>query len=281
MKFDLFGRQIEIKREMLIILALIIVLLCCIAGFIFLSGDSDIIIEEYHADSEGQTDREPAGDEGYTGKSASGGESDAVKNPAVENTAGEKEYIKVYVVGCVNKPGIVTIEKGQMLYDAVEKAGGLTKDADPESINMVYELNENIMVYIKPAIEAESPSEGGEGAESGQKGNLTEGGSETDMTESNAGRGVLLIKNGGSGAKLTHGGTKDVNGGGAGNSLVNINTAGVDELNTLPGVGEATAKAIISFREKNGPFSKIEDIMQVPGIKQGRFEKIKDFITVE
>jgi len=63
--------------------------------------------------------------------------------------------------------------------------------------------------------------------------------------------------------------------------LVNINTAGVDELDTLPGIGEAKARDIIAYREKHGRFGRIEDIMKVPGIKQNRFESIKDFITVD
>ncbi len=61
---------------------------------------------------------------------------------------------------------------------------------------------------------------------------------------------------------------------------VNINTAGVDELCTLSGVGESTAKKIISYREANGPFGRIEDIMNVPGIKEARFLAIKEDICV-
>ncbi len=63
-------------------------------------------------------------------------------------------------------------------------------------------------------------------------------------------------------------------------SLVNINEAGEDLLSTLPGIGISTAKAIISWRDENGPFASIEDIMQVSGIKEARFNQIKDLITV-
>ncbi len=62
--------------------------------------------------------------------------------------------------------------------------------------------------------------------------------------------------------------------------LVNINTATQAELETLPGVGQATASAIISFREQGQGFGRIEDLMQVPGIKEAKFAKVKDFITV-
>ena len=63
--------------------------------------------------------------------------------------------------------------------------------------------------------------------------------------------------------------------------LVDINTADLAELMTLPGIGEAKAKAILSYRENGGVFSAVEDIMQVSGIKEAAFEKIKAYITVE
>jgi competence protein ComEA len=61
---------------------------------------------------------------------------------------------------------------------------------------------------------------------------------------------------------------------------VNINTAGVEELCTLSGIGEARAKVIISYRDSNGPFGSIEDIMNVSGIKQASFDRIKNDICV-
>ena len=61
---------------------------------------------------------------------------------------------------------------------------------------------------------------------------------------------------------------------------VNINTADKKTLMTLPGIGESKADAIISYREKNGMFSSIEDIMNISGIKQGAFDKIKSLITI-
>lgn len=62
---------------------------------------------------------------------------------------------------------------------------------------------------------------------------------------------------------------------------VNLNTAGKEELMTLNGIGETRAEAIIAYREQNGPFQRTEDIMQIPGIKEGIFSKIKEQITVQ
>ena len=64
-------------------------------------------------------------------------------------------------------------------------------------------------------------------------------------------------------------------------NLVNINTAGVEVLCTLPGIGESKAGDIIAYREKQGDFEQVEDIMKVPGIKEYLYQKIEDYITVE
>ncbi len=64
------------------------------------------------------------------------------------------------------------------------------------------------------------------------------------------------------------------------NRRININTAGLTELDQLPGIGPATAKAIVDYRDRNGPFASREDLMKVPGIKRSRYEALSDLITV-
>ena len=66
----------------------------------------------------------------------------------------------------------------------------------------------------------------------------------------------------------------------AGQGLVNINTAGEKELETLPGVGKTTAEKIITYREEHGRFESIEDIMKVPSIGESKFKKMADKITL-
>lgn len=67
---------------------------------------------------------------------------------------------------------------------------------------------------------------------------------------------------------------------GMNSTLININTASVQQLKNLPGIGESKAQAIVAYREKQGSFSSIEQIKKVEGIKDGLFQKIKDSITV-
>ncbi|MGC8874582.1 MAG: ComEA family DNA-binding protein [Chloroflexia bacterium] len=69
--------------------------------------------------------------------------------------------------------------------------------------------------------------------------------------------------------------------GGGGRSKVNINTAGVAELDTLPGIGPGYAQRIVDYRQQHGPFRTIEDLQKVPGIGPATFARIRDLITVE
>ena len=69
-------------------------------------------------------------------------------------------------------------------------------------------------------------------------------------------------------------------GGGAPGTPIDINKATAAELETLPGIGPSTAQKIVAYREANGPFQTVEDIKNVPGIGEGKFEGIKDLITV-
>jgi len=169
-----------------------------------------------------------------------------------------EEKIKVYIVGCVNKPGVYTLKKGDVIEDAVRLASGATKEADLENINLAYPLTENTMLRIRSKA---SPSKAADGPSAKEKMNsgadiisdsLTAVIPDPERTDKNSGK----------------------------SSLVNINTASQTELEGLPNVGPATAKAIVGYREKNGKFKKTTDLMKITGIKQKTFEKLKDFICI-
>lgn len=279
MKACIFGKQFEIRTEAAVIIVSVLVLLGCLIGYVFFRDDSDIIIETDAVLSTCDT-TVPAGQEmaGTAGSKDAG----AADTLGVDKDAEGVEQIKVYVVGCVKEPGIVTLEKGQLIDDAVRLAGGLTDKADSSSINMVYKLEENLMLYIKSKNELVPQLQNITGKTAVKNTAVNTAADNTANTALNGsiGKGAAIIKDSGESIELI-GDEEDRSSGGGQNSRVNINTADADELDTLPGVGEATAKDIIAFREKNGPFRKVEDIMKVPRIKQGRFESVKEFITVQ
>ncbi len=62
---------------------------------------------------------------------------------------------------------------------------------------------------------------------------------------------------------------------------LDLNTATAEELQKLPGIGEVLSQAIVEYREEHGPFQSVEELLQVPGIGQGRLENIRDLVTVE
>ena len=165
----------------------------------------------------------------------------AINNSTVNAT--EKNKIIIHIIGEVNNEGIVEIDEGARIIDAVNEAGGLTEYADTSKVNLAYVLKDGQKVVI-PSIYDEKEMEVvyNDGGDNIIEGNSTENGSS--------------------------------------DGLVNINTATSQELQTLPGVGESTAQKIINYRNENGNFSNIEDIKNVSGIGDSKFNSIKDLITV-
>jgi len=188
--------------------------------------------------------------------------------------------IKVYVTGCVNNPGMFTLKEGQLLYEAIEAAGGLTGEADIDNINMVYQLTQNIMINILPKNISKTAISGGNNT-----GDVNEAGSGVQIVK-DAGDGVMKYTSGSAGSMRNDDDNEDntlTDTGSASSKKekININVATADELATLPGIGNAIAESIVEYRKNKGRFNKIEDIMNVPGIKEKRFEQIRDFITVD
>jgi len=217
--------------------------------------------------------------------------------PSDELTKPEEEpEIKVYVIGCVNKPGVVTIKKGQVIDDAIKIAGGATKEADLENINLAYKLNENTMLRIKAksfaTASTASAATNRPNKANSNKSSATNSKTSKPLQQSNTfakvdsnkvantgkmNSGVDIVTDS-LGAIVEEDKKTDSN---QKNSLININKASQAELENLPNVGPATAKAIISYREKNGGFKKLTDIMKITGIKQKTYDKIKEFICID
>lgn len=162
------------------------------------------------------------------------GEDNMVENIIDETDVEEDTYPKeivVHISGQVHNPGVVKLEPGARVIDAVNAAGGLKNDADLDKINLAKKLQDEDKIYI-PKI--------GE-----------------DISEN-----ISYFQNPAGGS-----------------NKININTCTKEELMSLPGIGEVLADRIIQYREKT-PFKKVEDLMNVSGIGEKKFESIKDMIIV-
>jgi competence protein ComEA len=156
------------------------------------------------------------------------------------------DEIYVYVCGVVRSPGVYELPAGSRVFQAVAAAGGLTGEADARSLNHARTLSDGEQVTVYTREEAEAKG--------------------LDGSRNSAGSAAA-----GDGASPSDPG---------GTAKVNINTAGREELMTLPGVGEAKADAIIRYRTDHGRFSSIEDIQNISGIKEKAIQKLKDYIEV-
>ena len=163
-------------------------------------------------------------------------------------TANIEETIVVHITGEVKKEGVIYLKKGARIVDAIKEAGGETKEADLSQVNLAYELQDGQKIYIPNKNEKISQYIIGKNGET--------------MNDNSANTGSESTSYNKEGAK------------------VNINTASQAELDSLPGIGPALAQRIIDFRVENGNFNSIEDIQNVKGIGDSKYEDIKDKIVV-
>jgi len=186
-------------------------------------------------------------------ESRGGGESGS---GSAGGSAGSSSIV-VYVSGAVKAPGVYTLAAGSRVDDAVRAAGGLTERAESAGTNLAAQLSDGEHVHV--AATGESAPSGALGPSSG-----------SDAAGGKKGAGAS-----GKGA-----GKKAAAGQKAGAAKVNVNTAGAEELQTLPGVGPATAKAIIAWREENGRFRSVDDLLDVSGIGKATLAKFRDRVSV-
>ncbi len=150
----------------------------------------------------------------------------------------------VHVCGAVCHPGVYRITDGMRVFEAIEAAGGFAADADTSWLNQAERLTDGQQLYVYTKKEMQL------------------------LRDSEAVSAIPFLQDGQEKASA------------AGDGRVNINTAEREELMTLDGIGEKKADSIIRYREENGGFSSIEEILEIPGIKDAVFSNIKDQITV-
>lgn len=164
------------------------------------------------------------------------------------------QELKVDVEGCVKAPGLYTLGADARVGEAVDAAGGFTKKAARTSVNLAQKLEDGQQVYIPSKREAEKSAQ-------------AKGAAAADDS-------------GADGADAGGAAPEPASGGGADTGKVNLNTADAAQLQTLSGIGPALSQRIVEYRETNGSFAKVEDLMSVPGIGETRFAQIKDGVCV-
>ena len=148
----------------------------------------------------------------------------------------------VDVRGAVSKPGVYTLTVGSRVQDVLALAGDLLSNADPRALNLARKLNDGEQIYI-PVVGEATPAP----PTAAPKSTTT---SRTPTVKASQGK-------------------------------INLNTATLDELDVLPGIGPAIAQRILDYRAQTGDFKKIDEIKNVRGIGDAMFEQIKDLITTQ
>ncbi len=150
--------------------------------------------------------------------------------------------IVVHVDGAVARPGVHELAPGSRVVDAIDAAQGLRADADRSRLNLAAPVGDGQRVWVPVVGEDEPP---------------------------------VVAVSGGSGSPGS-GERAD----GVGTGPLDLNSAGVEELETLPGVGPSIAAAIARHREDNGPFARVEDLLEVPGIGPARLAQLEALVAV-
>lgn len=169
-----------------------------------------------------------------------------------KETVGERQ-VAVYVTGEVAKPGVVYVPWEGRVGDAINQCGGLLPTADSSQVNMAATVKDGMEIRVKGKALSKDGNIGSRGNQSSVEVNAVGKASKTDSPEQG--------KN-------------------ASGEMVNINTADVEGLKKLKGIGPAMAQRIIDYREANGSFQAPEDIMQVKGIGKAKYAKLKEQIAI-
>ena len=170
-----------------------------------------------------------------------------VNNVITNENNTNDDIVIIHITGSVKNPGIVKLKEGSRIEDAIEAAGGLTENADITKVNLAYVVEDGTKIKIPSALEEDIGDE--------------------DIIDSKSGDNIIIEENTVSSNNSTQ--------------TININKATEKEFETLPGIGPSLASKIIEYRNQNGKFESIEDIKNINGIGDNKYEKIKDLITVK
>lgn len=182
------------------------------------------------------------------------------------STNDDKNTVKVDIKGAIKNPGVYELNANDRVEDVILKSGGILDEADISVINLSKKVFDEMVIIIYTKEEVEKMLNG------------------EDVIIDNiiTNKEVIFpdIKNDATINNTSNSNKVDENETTVNKSIININTATIDELDSLPGIGNSKAQNIIDYRNINGNFETIEDIMNVNGIGTAIYEQIKTYITV-
>ena len=219
----------ENKKKILIVGAICVIIVIGVAIYFFMQSEEEEFIN--FEDFENNV-----------------GNVENIENVVQDEIVEELEKIVVHISGQVANPGVISLDEGSRLIDAINLSGGLTSKADISKVNLAYILEDAQKIYI-PSIEDKDET--------------------MYISEDSGNTGVVTSGNGQTSTKKEE------------ELMVNINTANEEQLEQLPGIGTSIATRIVNYRKENGKFNNIEDIKNVSGIGDAKFNKIKDNICVK
>ena len=270
--------------------SLCLFLLGCSEESFFVQEESSTVILEEEIILSQKEDEELNLLQKDAGKHDTTGTEDAEQNAVIEEShslpkdSGENDgnhdsrtegKIAVHICGAVNQVGVYYFAEGQRVCDAIQKAGGFREDAEQNYLNQAMVLEDGMKIIVPTKEDIRQLNLVNENEKKTDRDFMSNEKEDIFIQKNDASKEAAMAEGFLQGKKLTEVNANEIKSG-----KVDLNTADEALLCTLPGIGESRAKSIIAYREEHGLFQKPEDVMNVSGIKEAAYEKMKEYVTV-
>jgi competence protein ComEA len=266
------GLQIDRRQSVgvAIVIALIIV-----GVFISYVNSQPHPVNEFSANEVGVKNGEDGGAKNASASNGASTESSKENNqgdsalgstqPTTKANGKADGYVTVHVAGSVSKPGVYKLKSGSRINDAVNAAGGGAPMSDINSLNLAEKVQDAQRIYVPK--KGETPPNPSQAAFSSGAASSAISGANINGSAISAGKVIASASGVGTGTQLD-------------GSKIDLNTASIDQLDSLPGVGQVTAQRIIDYRAQHGAFKSVSELQEIEGIGPKKFDQLKPHVIV-